>query len=125
VNEVGDAGGAPDDPGPGSLPHRTGSGSQQNYRNAPRIPAGDTRQLTATVVDDDGRAIPGEPMAFESSEPAVVTVSDAGLLTSVGPLGTATITAASGDLNAEIEAEVVHAAIVARREPVLAEAGSR
>jgi uncharacterized protein YjdB len=68
--------------------------------NAPRVPAGGTRQLTATVVDD-------EPMAFESSEPAVVTVNEAGLLTSVGPLGRATITAASGDLSAEVEAEVV------------------
>ena len=75
--------------------------------NAPRVPAGGTRQLTATVVDDEGRAIPDEPMAFESSEPAVVTVNEAGLLTSVGPLGRATITAASGDLSAEVEAEVV------------------
>ena len=75
--------------------------------NAPRVPAGATRQLTATVVDDDGRAIPGEPMAFESSEPDLVTVSEAGLLTSVGGLGTATIIAASGDLTAEVEAEVV------------------
>ena len=37
----------------------------------------------------------------------MVTVSDAGLLSSVGSLDTVTITATSGDLAAEVEAEVV------------------
>jgi uncharacterized protein YjdB len=75
--------------------------------NMPEVPMGGTRQLTATVVDADGRAIDGEAVTFESAEPAVVTVSDAGLLTSVGSLDTVTITATSGDLAAEVEAEVV------------------
>jgi uncharacterized protein YjdB len=75
--------------------------------NAPRVPAGGTLQLTAAVVDDEGRALPDEPIVFESSEPTVVTVSDEGLLTSVGPLGSATITAGSGAFTAEVEADVV------------------
>ena len=75
--------------------------------NAPRIPMGETRQLTATVVDADGRAISGEPVTFESSQPSVLTVSETGLLTSVGPVGTSLITAATGDITAEIEAEVI------------------
>jgi uncharacterized protein YjdB len=75
--------------------------------NEPQVLLGGTRQLTATVVDADGRAIDGEPVTFESAEPTVITVSDEGLLTSLGSLGTVTISAASGDLTAEVEAEVV------------------
>jgi len=75
--------------------------------NMPQVPMGGIRQLTATVVDADGRAIDGEAVTFESAEPDVVTVSDGGLLTSVGWLDTVTITATSGDLAAEVEAKVV------------------
>jgi uncharacterized protein YjdB len=75
--------------------------------NMPQVPMGGTRQLTATVVDADGRAIEGEAVTFESAEPDVVTVSDGGLLSSVGSLDTVTITATSGDLAAEVQAQVV------------------
>lgn len=75
--------------------------------NEPRIPSGQTRQLTATVVDAAGRAIDGEPVTFDSRHPDIVTVTGTGLLTAVGPLGTATITAASGELTGTITAEVV------------------
>jgi uncharacterized protein YjdB len=75
--------------------------------NRPQVPMGGTRQLTVTVVDADGRATDGEPVAFESAEPDVVTVSEDGLLISIGSLDTVTITAASGSHIAEIEAEVV------------------
>jgi uncharacterized protein YjdB len=68
---------------------------------------GGTQQLTATVVDADGRALAGDPVTFESSDPAVLTVGETGLLTSVGPLGSAIISAASGSLTAELEAKVV------------------
>jgi uncharacterized protein YjdB len=75
--------------------------------NMPEVPMGGTCQLTATVVDADGRAIEGEAVTFESAEPDVVTVSDGGLLSSVGSLDTVTITATSGDLAAEVQAQVV------------------
>lgn len=68
---------------------------------------GGTQQLTATVVDDQGRAIAGEPVAFESLDESVLTVSESGLLTSVGPLGSSIISAASGSLIAQVEAKVV------------------
>jgi DNA-binding beta-propeller fold protein YncE len=68
---------------------------------------GETLQLTATVVDDEGRAIEGEPVSFESSDPSVLTVEGGGLLTSVGPPGTSVIRASSGEVSAEVEAEVV------------------
>ena len=75
--------------------------------NLPRVPMGGTTQLTATVVDADGRAIDGEPVTFASSDASVLTVSGSGLLTSVGPLGTSIVSAASGDVAAEVEASVV------------------
>jgi uncharacterized protein YjdB len=73
----------------------------------PRVFVGSTLQLTAAVVDASGQEIPGEAVTFRSSEVTVLTVDDAGLLTSVGSTGTSLITAASGDLTAEVEAEVV------------------
>ena len=75
--------------------------------NLPRVPMGDSRQLTTTVVDAGGRAIEGYPVTFSSSDVSILTVSRGGLLTSVGPLGTSIIRAAAGDVAAEIEAAVV------------------
>jgi uncharacterized protein YjdB len=75
--------------------------------NRPEVLLGGTLQLTATVVDAEGRAIDGEPLTFASAEPDVVTASDDGLLTSVGPLDTVTISATSGALAAGVEAMVV------------------
>ena len=75
--------------------------------NLPRVPLGDTEQLTATVVDADGRAIEGYPVTFRSSDVSVLTVSRNGLLTSVGPLGTSIVSVAAGDVTAEVEATVV------------------
>jgi hypothetical protein len=74
--------------------------------NAPLIPQKTTRQLTATVVDAAGRAIDGETVAYESSDTTILTVSPGGLLASVGPLGTATITASDGELTGSIDATV-------------------
>lgn len=78
--------------------------------NQPRVPMGGSLQLTATVVDADGHAIDGEPVTFGSSDASVLTVNIDGLLTSVGPLGTATISAGSGNLIVDFEARVVLAA---------------
>lgn len=75
--------------------------------NVPRVPAGDTEQLTATVVDAGGRAIEGYPVTFHSSDVSVLTVSRTGLLRSVGPLGTSIITVEAGGVAAEVEATVV------------------
>jgi uncharacterized protein YjdB len=72
----------------------------------PRVTMGETLQLTATVVDAEGRAIEGEPVSFESSDPSILTVGESGLLTSVGPRGTSIIRASSGEVGAEVEAEV-------------------
>jgi uncharacterized protein YjdB len=73
----------------------------------PRVMMGQTLQLTATVVDAEGRAIEDEPVSFESSDPSILTVGGSGLLTSVGPRGTSIISASSGEVSAEVEGEVV------------------
>ena len=58
-----------------------------------------TQQLTATVTDASGETISGATVTWTTSDAAVATVSDAGLVTSVA-YGTATITATSGSLSA-------------------------
>jgi hypothetical protein len=59
--------------------------------------AGQSVQLTATVIAEDGDPIPDAPVAWESGDPAVVTVSGTGLLVAQSP-GTAEVTAAAGDI---------------------------
>ena len=66
----------------------------------PRVVMEQTLQLTATVVDASGREIPGLDVDFESRISIVITVSETGLLTSVGPGGYSTIVATHGDLTA-------------------------
>jgi len=73
----------------------------------PQVPLAGTLQLTATVVDAAGQEINGQAVTFRSSAATVLTVDDAGLLMSVGSTGSSLITAASGDITAEVEAAVV------------------
>ena len=58
------------------------------------------------MVDASGREIPGQALTFSSSAESVISVDDAGVLTSVGPPGSSLITVASGEISAELEAEV-------------------
>jgi hypothetical protein len=93
--------------------------------NAPRIPQKATKQLTATVVDAAGREIEGEAVSFESSDTTILTVSGTGVMTSVGPLGTATITASDGELTGTVDAVVtlVPNAITVTPNPVVLQTG--
>jgi uncharacterized protein YjdB len=75
--------------------------------NEPRVPLGQTKQLTATVVDAAGREIVGQPLTYTSGSPEIITVSSLGLLTAVGSLGTSHIEVASGELTASVEAAAV------------------
>ena len=75
---------------------------------APSLVTGGTLQLTATVVDASGEEVPGQDVSFRSSDPAFLTVDDAGLLTSSFQYaGSALITATSGELAAEVDVTVV------------------
>ncbi|MGE0353440.1 MAG: choice-of-anchor B family protein [Gemmatimonadales bacterium] len=60
---------------------------------------GATAQLTAQVRDANGNLIPGPPVAWSSSNAAVLPVSALGVLT-VGGIDTATISATSGAVTA-------------------------
>ncbi len=72
-----------------------------------RVAVGATLQLEAAVVDAAGSPIGDGPVSFESSDPDTVTVDERGLLTAGETPGRATVTAASGELTAEVAVEVV------------------
>jgi uncharacterized protein YjdB/alpha-tubulin suppressor-like RCC1 family protein len=61
---------------------------------SPSLSVGQTTQLTATTRAADGSTLSGRLVTWSSSNPAVASVSSAGLITAVG-VGTATITASS------------------------------
>ncbi|MEO8561885.1 MAG: Ig-like domain-containing protein [bacterium] len=54
-----------------------------------------TGTFTATVTDANGSVVTNRPVAWSTSDAAIATVSQTGVVTAVGP-GSATITAASG-----------------------------
>ena len=56
---------------------------------------GQTAQLAAQVVDQNGRVMPGTPVAWASSDASTATVDNAGLVTAEAN-GTASVTATSG-----------------------------
>ena len=58
------------------------------------IEAGQTRQLTAQVTDDQGNVLSGRPVSYASDKPNVATVSASGVVTAVA-VGDAKITATS------------------------------
>lgn len=61
---------------------------------------GDTVQLSAVVTDSVGLPVPGTTITYASSNTAVLTVSSSGLVRSIGPNGSADITASSGPIHA-------------------------
>jgi len=56
---------------------------------------GETVQLSATVLDQSGRAMPGATVSWSTSDGSVADVSSTGLVTAIG-IGTATVTGTSG-----------------------------
>jgi adhesin/invasin len=72
---------------------------------AATIPSGTTATLTAAVTTRDGRPVTGAAVVWSSSNSTVATVTD-GVVTAI-KVGTTTITAASGALNAALPVTVV------------------
>ncbi|MFN0097444.1 MAG: Ig-like domain-containing protein, partial [Gemmatimonadaceae bacterium] len=66
---------------------------------------GATQQVTATVLDDENRALEGETVTWSSSATSVATVSPAGLITAVTN-GPATVTASAGGITAQVTVTV-------------------
>ena len=71
----------------------------------PLTSLGDTLQVTATALDAQGAPIPGVGIAYTSSDAAIATVSQAGLITAVAN-GAATIHASAEGKEATIAVTV-------------------
>ncbi|MCH7532172.1 MAG: serine hydrolase [Gemmatimonadetes bacterium] len=71
---------------------------------------GETRQLTATVRDQNGHTMGGATVSWASANTQVATVSSSGLVTAVGD-GSATITASSGSAKASTAVTVLQVAV--------------
>ena len=66
---------------------------------------GDAQQLSPTITDQDGETLPPETASWSSSDPAVATVSQTGLVTAQGS-GSAQITAEAGAATATAQVTV-------------------
>ena len=66
---------------------------------------GETKQLSATVKDQNGNTMSGASVAWATSDPSVATVSSAGLVTATAN-GMATITGTSGSASARASVTV-------------------
>lgn len=75
--------------------------------NPTAIPAGSTLQLTATVLSTRGKPMSGSGVAFSTSSPTIVSVSSSGQVTSLGPTGSASVTAAVGGVHNAVTVTVV------------------
>lgn len=69
---------------------------------------GDTATLSATVFDQDGVEMVGQPVSWSSSDPAVASVSGTGLVTAVGR-GTAALIAQAGEASGQVNVTVTPA----------------
>jgi hypothetical protein len=65
-----------------------------------------SQQLSVAVLDAEGALLTGTPVTFRSSDTLIVTVSPTGVVLSVGPTGTASITVKSSHLEAEVPVTV-------------------
>ena len=76
-----------------------------NSTNVTLDAVGQSVQLTASVLDENGDPLPDAPVAWESDDPTIVAVSATGLLIGQGP-GTAVVTATAGDVSTSADVVV-------------------
>jgi hypothetical protein len=76
-----------------------------NSEDVTFLAAGQSQQLTATVLDQNGDPIPDATVTWTSSDEAVVAVSATGLLTAQGP-GDALVTVTAGDVTSAADVVV-------------------
>jgi hypothetical protein len=67
---------------------------------------GEEQQLSSSITDQDGAALPSETTSWSSSDPEVATVTGTGLVTARGP-GSAEIIATAGSATASAHVSVV------------------
>lgn len=71
-----------------------------------RIAKSGKAQLVATIVDAVGTPMPTGSITYTSADQSIVTVSSTGVITSVGPLGSTSITVKSGPFTRTVNVEV-------------------
>ena len=71
-----------------------------------RIAKNGKAQLVATIVDAVGAAMPSGSVTWTSNDQSIVTVSSTGVVTSVGPLGSTSITVKSGAFTRTVNVQV-------------------
>ena len=92
---------SPTDPPPGAEPASVEVSPQELALTA----IGEIGELSATVLDEDGEEISGATVTWNSSDVEVATVDEDGVIEAVGE-GSATITAASGEVAGTAEVTV-------------------
>lgn len=92
---------SPTEPPPGADPASVEVSPEELVLTA----SGETGELTAAVLDEDGEEIPNATVTWTSSDEEVATVDEAGVVEAVGE-GSATITAMSGEVEGTAEVTV-------------------
>jgi hypothetical protein len=75
------------------------------------VAVGATTQLTATALDDRGRAVSGLPVSWSSANPSIASVDGSGVVTGHAP-GEVEVTASVGGLSGTALVEVLRAAAI-------------
>lgn len=75
--------------------------------NPTAIQAGATLQLTASVLSTKGKVMSGSGVVFSTTSPTLVSVSNSGQVTSLGPAGSASVTASVGSVHNAVTVTVV------------------
>jgi hypothetical protein len=99
-------GGGGDDPRQPTQPGPTVGSVALTPANPAPIAAGGTLQLTGTVLSTTGQPMSGQ-ITYSSSAPNIATVSGQGLVSSLGPVGGATITGAVGSISTGVPVTVI------------------
>lgn len=66
----------------------------------------ENQQLAVAVLDENGALLTGSPVTFRSSDTLVATVSQTGMVHSVGPAGTANVTVKASHLETDVPVTV-------------------
>ena len=92
---------SPTDPPPGAEPASVELSPEELVLTT----IGETSELSATVLDEDGEEISGATVTWNSSDVEIATVDEDGVVEAVGE-GSATIIAQSGDVEGTAEVTV-------------------
>lgn len=93
------------DDSPTNPPEQTPAAIEVEPEQVVLTSVGEQAELTATVYDEGGEQISNAEVSWSSSDEAVATVDESGVVEAVGE-GTATVQAESGDVSTEVDVSV-------------------